>query len=180
MNPMKFALRTLLAAAAVALLVGPAAARRDDDDPDKFAPKGGKFAVAFPAKPKESRKTLKSDAGDTKFYQALYADGDGNVYSAGYLQFPMEIPADQNKGLFDGFMKGVAGDDGEISSKKDGKFGPDKLPMRDSVVERDGKFVRVRMIIFEDRMFFLMLLGTEKFTKSKQATAFINSFEIKD
>lgn len=172
------AVRSVLATVGLALLAAPVVGRDDDDEPAKFAPKGGKFAIAFPEKPKETRKTLKSDAGDIKFYQALSADKSGNVFSAGYMQFPIEISEDQHAELFDGFLMGVAGD-GEILSKKNGKFGEDKLPMRDAVVERDGKFVRLRMIIFEDRMFFMLLLGTEKFVKGKSATEFINSFEIK-
>ncbi|HJZ56157.1 MAG TPA: hypothetical protein VKE74_14415 [Gemmataceae bacterium] len=170
-------MRSLLAGVALVLAAGLTPAR-DDAEPILFAPKGGKFSVVFPGKPREEKKTLKTALGDAKLYQAGYVSKDQNYFGAGYTVLPVEIPEEQQQTLFDGVFSGIAGKDGEVRSKKESKFGKQKLPMREALIERDEKFIKVRLVLDGDRLYQVLVMGTEDFVKSKEATAFLNSFKI--
>lgn len=164
---------------AVAVLVGlalvvPAVAQPGGET---FQPRGGKFAIKLPGKPKENTITTKSAVGDLKVYTATYATADGNVYMISYTDFPeAAIKPENHDTLLDGVREGIKGKDGKVVSDKEVTIGTEKG--REIVVDKGKVQSRFRVVIREHRLYQLALLGTGEFVTGKDATAFLDSFEF--
>ena len=129
-----------------------------------FQPKGGHFAIRFPGKPKENTQSLKTDLGTLKVYTATYALPDGNVYLVSFTEFPAEAVKPALRGtLYDGVVKGIKG----------------KEKGREVVVDKGKQQTRFRVVVKDDRLFQIALVGTGEFATGKEATAFLDSFEFK-
>ncbi len=147
---------------------------------ETFASSEGKYAVKFPGKPKVSTHTAKSAIGDLQVTVASYATADGNAFVVSHTDYPAAATkAENRKTLFDGIRDGVKGK-GEVTSEKDREFGPDKLPGRDVVVDRDkGKqLVKYRAVLRDNRLYQIAVIGTTDFVSGKDATAFMDSLEL--
>ena len=79
----------------------------------------------------------------------------------------------------DATRDGLKGMDGKLVSEKDLEFGTAKLPGREVVVDRGKYQIRCRFLIRESRLYQLAVLGSGEFVTGKDATAFLDSFEIK-
>jgi hypothetical protein len=168
-------IRSGLALSLVVLAVAPASAQRGE----AYAPKDGRFTVRFPGKPKESTQTAKSPIGELKVATATYATNDGNVFMASYTDFPDGAAKPENGGmLFDGVRTGLKGKDGKVLDEKEITIGVDKVPGRDIDIEKDKKRMKFRITLHNGRLYQVAVIGTPSFVKSKDATAFIESFEL--
>ncbi|HEX5034668.1 MAG TPA: hypothetical protein VFW62_09325 [bacterium] len=157
------------------LATAPASAQRGE----AYAPKDGRFTVRFPGKPKETTQTAKSTIGELAVATATYATTDGNVYMVSYTDFPTRAAKPENSGsLFDGVRNGLKGKDGKLLDEKEIKVGPDKLPGRDIEIEKDKKRMKFRVALHNGRLYQVAVIGTAAFVKNKDATAFLESFEI--
>jgi hypothetical protein len=140
----------------------------------------GMYAVAFPGRPKLATQTAKSALGDLQVHVATYATADGNVYLVSYTDFPAAATrADNRKTLFDGVRDGFKGR-GAVAGEKDFQFGPDKLPGREGIVDKDkGKQrVKFRAVLRDNRLYQVAVIGTEGFVSGTDATAFLDSLEL--
>jgi hypothetical protein len=158
---------------AVLLGCGPAAAADE-----KYASKEGKFKVAFPKDAKVT--TKKQDAGNNMSLNLFVAEQGGDrAFAVMYMVLPemaKDVPA---KTIMDGGMKGmVTKGGGKVAKQKDMTFGKDKLPAREVVVEKPTGKQRVWMIVDGQYVYILIAGGKEDFATGKEATAFLESFEI--
>ena len=144
-----------------------------------LSPKGGRFSVRFPGKPKEVTQTTKTPIGDLKVYTATYATADGNIYLVSHTEFPAEaIKPETHATLFDGVLTGLVGKDGKVVSRNEITVGPDKVPGREVVVDKGKQQTRFRVAIKENRLFQVAAVGTGEFVTGKEATTFLDSFEF--
>ncbi|MBY0461091.1 MAG: hypothetical protein K2V38_27535 [Gemmataceae bacterium] len=170
---------SVLSASALALVL--ASGRAEAQPKDPFTSPEGKYAVKFPGKPKLTAPVAKSAIGDLTVHTALYAAADGSAYTASYTDFPRDaVKAENLKTFFDGVRDGIKGTKGEVVSEKEIVFGPDKLPGRELVVEKEkGKQrIKVRVVLRDNRLYQWAVLGTPEFVAGGDATAFLDSLEL--
>ncbi len=168
---MRLTASVVLAIGATAALAQPAG--------EVFSPRDGKFSVKFPGRPKDATQTAKSPLGDLKVFTATFATGEGNVFLISYTDFPAGATKAENRAtLFEGVRNGLKGTDGNVLSEKDIEVGADKLPGRDIDMEKGKQRVRFRVVIRDDRLYQVAAIGTTAFATGKEATAFIESFEL--
>lgn len=170
----------LLSVLCVALAIGATAAA--EDKPMKFQSKEGKFAIQFPGKPTESKQKQKTVVGDVDVYLFAIVQKD-RAFLATYADYPRGTIAKQGlqdslDKARDGNIKGVKGklvSEKKITLKKkdDGREALIALP------DKNGAY-RVRIYLVGDRLYQVLVAGPDDFAKGKDATAFLDSFEVKD
>lgn len=169
----------VLTAGLVALLADrPAPAQQPPGE--VFRSKEGQFSVRFPGKPKENTQTAKGPAGDLTVYTATFATTEGNVYLVSYTDFPQgTVRPEDHQRMFDGVRDGLKRD-GKVLSEVALSVGPEKLPGREIVIEKEKpkQLVRVRVMIRDHRFYQVAVVGSDAFVKGKEATAFLDSFEV--
>lgn len=170
-------MRLTVAAAVVVLL--PAGALRAQET---FTSTDGKYAVKFPGKPKIApAQTAKSALGDLQVNVATFATADASVFMVSYTDFPAAAVKPENRAtLFDGVRDGLKGSKGTVTTDKDAAFGADKLPGRELVIDKDGGKgrVRVRVVLRDNRLYQVAVIGSAEFVSGKDATAFLDSLEL--
>lgn len=171
--------RDLWVAACVALMAYPPLWAQPPVE--AHSPKDARYAIRFPGKPKDTSQTVKTDIGSLKVNVALYANADANAWWVSYTDYPADaIKADVRSKLIDAARDALKGMDGKVVTEKDVEFGPTKLPGREVVIDRGGKQqVRVRFLIRERRLYQVAVIGPGEFVTGKDATAFLDSFELK-
>ena len=163
---------------AIVALAGVGAAQ-----PGGFTSDEGGYSVKFPGAPKVTEKTANTGVGELKVTVATYANPDGSVFMVSFTDFPeAATKPDNHATLLDGIRDGVVkGRDGKVvGDEKNGKFGPDKLPGREFTVDKDkGKQrIKFRVVVRDGRVYQLAAIGTPEFANGKDATAFLESFEL--
>ena len=141
----------------------------------KYESKDGKFKVAFPKDAKV--KTVDQTAGATKI-NMFVADGGDKAHLVMVMSLPDEVKTVPAKTLLDKVEKGPAQKGGKLISTRDMTFGPDKLPAREVQIEKDGKNNRLWIIIAGTRLYMVSVAGKGDYATTKEATAFLESFEI--
>jgi hypothetical protein len=146
------------------------------DDEKKYTSKDGKYAVQFPAGAKV--KTDKQDAGGISINSAL-AEVEGKAYGVMYTLLPDAVKDVDPKLILDGAEKGaVEKSGGKLVKSKVLAFGAKKYPGRDILVEKDGNKVRTWVILAGTRLYVVLVGGKEDYATGKEATAFLDSFEM--
>jgi len=146
--------------------------------PEVFSPKGGKFTLKFPGKPKEVTQAAKTAVGDLNVYTATFATTEGNVYLVSYTDFPAgTVKPDGISAMYDGVREGLK-KDGKLISEKELTLGGDKLPGREILIEKGKQQLRFRVVARDNRLFQVAVVGSGDFVTGKDATAFLESFEV--
>jgi hypothetical protein len=140
----------------------------------------GKFTAKFPGAPKVTTQTARSPLGDLKVTVATFATADGNVFMVSYTDFPAEAVKPENLDtFFDGVSTGLKGKEGKVvGEEKKIEFGPDKLPGRELVVDKGKQRVRFRAVLRDARLYQVAVIGSADFVSGKDATAFMDSFNV--
>jgi len=160
----------------VLVVLGCAALTASAADAEKYKSKEGKYAIQFPSGVKLSHSTQK--AGDIDMHLTI-AESDGNAYVAMYMDLPEQAKDIPPKTILDGAEKGsVSQSGGKLESSKDIKFGKDKFPTREIVVNKDGNLIKTRIILAETRVYVIAVGGPKEFATSKDAAKFLDSLEI--
>lgn len=140
----------------------------------KFTSADGKFAVSFPGTPTESKKPLVPNK-PAVVHITRYEDAAG-----GRLVMWNEIAAkgyDPAK-LLAGAAEGI-GTRGKLVSNKEATFGSDKAPARELVVDSgDGPRLRYLLTVAHNRLYQVVVTGSNEFVAGPQAEAFRQSFEL--
>jgi hypothetical protein len=145
---------------------------------ETYAPKNGKFSVKFPGPPSEKMQSAKTGGGDLGVFTATFATVEGNVYLVSYTDFPAgTVKAETVGTLYDGVREGLK-KDGKLISEKDLTLGGDKLSGREIVVEKGKQQLRFRVVARDNRLFQVAVVGSGDFVTGKDATAFLESFEV--
>lgn len=170
-------MRAIVIGLALVTFAGAAVAR-----PDGYTSSEGMFTAAFPGTPKVTTTTEKTAVGDLSVTVATYANADGSVFMVSYTDFPEATTKPANHAtLFDGIRDGVKGRNGKlVGDEKNVKFGPDKLPGREFTVDKDKAKQRIkfRVVIRDSRVYQMAVIGSPEFADGKDATAFLESFEL--
>lgn len=160
-------MRLVSTAAALLCFALPASAE------ETVSPKDGKFSVRFPSKPKENTQTVKTDAGRVKVYTATYAQPDGGTFVATFA----ELPGDTPDALLDGAIKSLSKDAKSVD-RKDIEIGKDKEKGREVVIDKGKQQIRYRLVVRENRLIQVGVIGSADFIKGKGATAFLDSLDF--
>jgi hypothetical protein len=159
----------------VALFLGCSIAMAADA---KYTHEDGKFKVAFP-KGKKVEKTTQDVPGDLKNYMFMVTDGE-KVYIVTYMDLGDKgVKAVGAKKLLELTEGGVVtGSKGKLVKSSEIKFGNDKLPGRDVLIDLNGNLMHYGIVIDGQRMYMFGVAGSEEFATSKDGEAFFKSFEI--
>ncbi len=144
----------------------------------KYVSKEGGFSVQFPAGADVTTKSQDAPGGMKMIITR--AEGEKKAFTVMYMALPDGIvKAAGAKVILDGAVNGVVRQGGGRQvSAKDLTFGKEKHPGREVVVDKDGNLVRTRIIVADPKIYGLLVDGPEEFASSKEATAFLDSFEI--
>jgi hypothetical protein len=170
-------MRTLLAVAALAVGVGGLVAQDDKKaDAKAFESKDGKFKATFPTEPKE----IKQKASGLDLVITIAEKGKDGGYAVIYSDMPAEVvkaaPAAKlleggEKGLVDNFKA-------KVTKSKETTFGKQKYPAREILGEKDTLHLRVTIILADNRLYQVFVVGPKDMVTGKEADAFFESFEI--
>jgi hypothetical protein len=144
-------------------------------------PKGGKFSVALPDKPTEKTNKLKTDTGEVEVHMFLL-DLKDRVYLVSYNDYPADSVGTKVESVLDGVVEGNAkAIKGKVVSSERIKFGKKEYPGRDIRIEFGGEkknIYRARVYLVGDRLYQVVALGPDEFTKSKEVDEYFKSFAI--
>lgn len=164
--------RVLIAAVVIASCVQTARS----DGGKKFVSKEGKYSIAFPTGAKLDTQERQLAKGIN--LHTVYCQSPDGLFAAMHMDLP-EVMADlPAKRLLDSGVNGLVQRGGNVLKEKDFEFGPNKFPARDVLAEKDGKKVRVLVVLAGLRLYTLGAAGSKDFATGKDATAFFDSFEI--
>lgn len=134
----------------------------------------GNMSVEFPGEPKKIERS--------NTVQALLEAEDGKaVYIAAYTPLPMPVDLDgelPKQMLRDSQSSMEKSLNGKVLSSKEVKHA-DKYPARDIQVEAPGIGIyKTRVIVTENRLFQVTVLGPKDFVESANVKRFFGSFKI--
>jgi hypothetical protein len=158
------------AAAGLVLVAGLAVAADE-----KFTSKDGKYAVAFPGSPK----TQTTKAGPVDLNITIVEKNMGG-FAVIYSDLPAEtLKVAKPKDLLDGGQKGLIDNfKAKLTKSNDIEFGKDKLPGREIVGEKDAMQLRLTLILKDNRLYQVFVVGPKDLVSGKDADDFFKSFEI--
>lgn len=165
-------LKTICTAAALLVVAGALSA----EEP-KFESKDGRFSAKFPGK----AETKAQKAGGLELHITIVEKGTGG-FAVIYSDMPPDVvkatPATKlleggEKGLVDNFKAKII-KSGESVFKANGK----DYPARDILAEKDDKTLRVKIILVDNRLYQVFVVGPKELATGKEADDFINSFEL--
>ena len=166
-------MRLMIAAVMVLCAVGLAAA-----DDKKYTSTEGKFVVQFPANLKVQ--TDKKEQGGLLLFITSGEDKNaGTGYGVLYTELPPALKKLRPNVILDRAAKAAADKcGGRTIEAKDIEFGPNRLPGRDLILEKDGDRVHAKIIVAETTVYVVLVCGKQDFATSKDATNYIDSFEL--
>jgi hypothetical protein len=154
--------------------------KKDEKKPITFTSKEGKFSVALPDKPKEDTKKVKVGARDVDHHIFTVGQKD-RAQLITYIDYPKEtIGADRDKFLAERLERNIAFLKGKVASEEKVTVGKQKYPGRDVVVEMADRkqSYRARVVLAGTRLYQVVALGPDEFTKSKAVDDYFKSFVI--
>ena len=137
------------------------AAEEPKAKPVEFASKEGKFTVTFPDKPKSGKNKI--PVGDTEV--TIYRETlefEGCAFIVAYNDYPEGTLDPKPQTVLENVRNGNLGETGKIIDETIGKFGPDKLPMREFTFSKDKVFYRNRLVLDGDRLYQVMVVAEKE------------------
>jgi hypothetical protein len=166
-------MRLILALVAAVFCAVPTSRAADDE---KYLSKDGKYAVKFPPDSKVKPITQKVADLDLHF---ILVQVDGKEFAVMYGDLPARLANTRASDLLDAGQKNIgSGSGAKVIEAKDIEFGRENYPGRDIVAEKDGNKVRARVVLVGQRLYTVLVAGPKDFAISKEATRFLDSFEI--
>jgi hypothetical protein len=147
---------------------------------EEYSPNGGNFTIRFPGKPKETTQITKSQIGEVKVITATYATSEGNIFMVSYSDLPANATKMENlETLFEGVREGAKGKDGKVLEDKEFKL-ESKFPAHKLLLEKEKGEQRVKLwvVVRDNRLFQLWVVGTRRFAEGPDAKAFLESLEL--
>ncbi len=145
----------------------------------KFESKEGKYSAKFPGE--EKPKTISQKAGGLDLYITIVEKGKGGyavIYSDVTPDVVKAAPAAQllaggQKGLEDNFKAKIT-KSGEAKVLANGK----EYPARDILAEKEEMHLRIMLILVDNRLYQVFVVGSKELVSGPDADAFIKSFEL--
>lgn len=165
-----------VSAAGLLLVFALAAPAQDAVD---LSPKGGRFKVRFPGRPKETTQKTKTPIGELAVYTATFATADGHVLIVSHTDYPPDAAKpDHHATLLAGARDGLVGKDGKLVTDVAVPHAPDAPPVRELVVDKGKVQLRFRMFMKDNRLYQAGAVGAGAFVTGKDATEFLDSFQL--
>ncbi len=163
----------------VILMILAAAAAHAQPAGVDVSPKGGRFKVRFPGKPEEKSQKAKTPLGELTVYTATFATPDGGVYLISHVDYPANAARPEDHAtLLDGARDGLKGKDGKVVAEGPVPHTADKPGGREVVIDRGKVQLRYRLFIKDTRLYQVGTVGAGAFVTGKDASAFLESFEL--
>jgi hypothetical protein len=145
-----------------------------------FAPKDGSFTVLLPGKPTEHKKSIKQDSGmvEVLLFEVAVPPGDSK-FVVGYSEFPEASikPGTEDKRLDNAQGGAVASVKGKLVRQKILLL--DTYPGRELLIKIDGKsMVMMRLYAVKNRLYQLVVVGSEELVTGRDAEKFLMSFKL--
>lgn len=162
--------------AALVLAVFAAAVTADDK---KYESKEGRYSAKFPGETKTV--TQKTQAVDLNITIHETKDNKGG-FAVIYSDMPADVvkaaPAEKlleggEKGLVENFKAKVTKST-PTKFKANGK----EYPARDIVASKEALFLRVQIVLVDNRLYQVFVVGPEAVATGKEADDFLKSFEL--
>jgi hypothetical protein len=146
----------------------------------EFAPKDGSFTVLLPGPPNEFKKTVKTPDGavEVVLFELPVSAGSAK-YAIGYTEYPDTAikPGTEDKRLDNARDGAVASTKGALVRQKILLL--DNYPGRELLLRIDGKgAILMRLYAIKNRLYQLVVFGSEEFVGSKDAEKFLTSFKL--
>ena len=167
-------------APALLVLLFPIALNAEDKKPEPFKSKEGKFSVAMSEKPKEQTNKVKTDVGEVDLHAFLVDQKDRAVVVM-YSDYPAGSVAEKSEKVMAGCIEGnVKALKGKLLTEDKITIGKAKHPGREIRIEMPDKksIYRARLFIVGDRLYQVVALGPDDYTKTKAVDDFMKSFAI--
>ena len=156
--------------------------KKEDKKPTPTALKSkeGKFSVAMPDKPTERTNKVKTDIGELDLH-AFLVDQTDRALVVMYSDYPDgSVAANTDKvlaGCIEGNVKALKG---KLLTEDKITTGKAKFPGREIRIEMPDKknTYRARLYLAGDRLYQVVVLGPDDFTKGKVVEDFLKSFAI--
>ncbi|CAN5577801.1 hypothetical protein BH11PLA2_BH11PLA2_49290 [soil metagenome] len=137
-----------------------------------FESKVGQFTVQAPGKLKTSETTIATDAGDLKVVTESVSESTRLLLSITYVDYPPRFSLVDKNVLLTGVRDGLKTKDARLVRDTIGDDGRE-------VFIHHGKYsTRTRLILSGTRLYQVTATGTPDTADGKQATQFLNSFQI--
>jgi len=168
-------MRSSFSAAAFVLFAAGLAIGHEDKKPEKYVSKEGKYSVGFPGKPMVETKK----AGGVDLHSAMVLEGMG-AFSVFFADVQADAVKDSKpKDLLDRAEKGMIQNfKAKVTSSRDFEFGKEKYPAREFVAEKNANSLRFQIILANNRLYQVFVVGPKDMVTGKGADAFFKSFEI--
>jgi hypothetical protein len=145
----------------------------------EFVSKDWKFAAKFPGKPQEQKQTT---AGVALTMFAIESKDGVHGVAVSDMPLPDGETAAQIQDRLDGARDGaVRNVGGTLTSSSQITIGKQKHPGREFnatvTMPKEGQ-IRARVYLVGKRFYQVMVMGTNDFATSKEATAFLDSFRV--
>lgn len=153
--------------------------KKDEPKLVPFASKAGKFAVALPGTPVEKVASAKAKSGDIPV-NTFAVDLKDRAFIVTYTDLAAgSIDADANKFLSGVIERNVGHLKGKLAGDEKVTIGKGKHPARDVRIEYGTKQAyRARVALVGTRLYQVVAIGPDDFTKSKTVDEFFKSFAL--
>ncbi len=154
--------------------------KKDEKKVAPFAPKDGRFSVAFPDKPTEKTNKIATAGGEVAVY-IFTVDQKDKALIVTYSDYPAgSVDADAEKvltGVIDGNAKSLKG---KVTANEKLTVGKKNHPGREVRIEFGEKkqVYRARVYLVGARLYQVVALGSEEFAKSKAVDDYLKSFAL--
>ena len=161
-----------------------AALDADSDEPDRYFSSEGAYAFRFPGKPKLAEQKIRIANILVDIHLATYATPGGTVYAVAYFDVPQAaVDKTSAEALLESAVHGAVTTGGwTVTSKKDIKLG--EYPGRDVTGEVTVRgapelgYGRMRVYLVENRLYQVILLGSQSNVSPDDFEKCLDSFEI--
>jgi hypothetical protein len=160
--------------------------KRDDKDEKQlvvFVSKEGKLSVSVPSKPLERTNKLKTAGGELEVHMFMIDQKD-RAFIVSYTDYPAgSVDPDEKKtlaGVVDGNARAIKG---RVASNEPITIGKKDYPGRAISIEFGGakkQIYRARVYLVDNRLYQVVALGPDEFTKSQAVEAYFKSFAIQE
>jgi hypothetical protein len=143
-----------------------------------FTSKEGRFAIAVPGAPEETKLPVLTATANLDVRLFVVETNEG-TYVASYCDLPPEeVKAGTEQKRLDLARDGAVNNaKGKLKSEKERKL--DGNPGRELEIEADkGHRIRMRIVAVQQRLYQTMVMGSTKFTHSKDAARFLDSLRL--
>ena len=158
-----------------------AVARAQDAEWKPFTSDKGRFTATFPGKPMEQFQSVKLPGGksvEVVLYVLELKKGEGSL-AVGFTDYPAEVfkTGTDDKRLEHARDGAVLSAKGKLRSEKKITLG--SAAGRELLIESETRGnVRTRLFAVKNRLYQAMVVGPKKLVDSKEASKFLDSFQI--